>query len=141
MSKRDENKCSRWVFLKNPTISVLAFSNGITMLGFGQILPLIPILLYDQLHASEIEIGITISSFAITRVLSQGPMGSLSDKYGRKPFIVVPLFAYGFVSLFYIFTTQTWHIFMIRAFQGIFSGALWPVSDAMVIFQFSLQTL
>jgi DHA1 family tetracycline resistance protein-like MFS transporter len=133
LSKRDEKKFSRWTFLKNPTISVLAFSNGITMLGFGQILPIIPILLYDQLHASEIEIGVTISSFAITRVLSQGPMGSLSDKYGRKPFIVIPLFAYGLVSLFFIFATQTWHIFMIRAFQGIFSGALWPVSDAMVM--------
>ncbi len=124
---------SRLSFLKNPVISVLVFSNGITMLGFGQILPIIPILLYDYLHASEIEIGLTISSFAITRVLSQGPFGTLSDRYGRRPFIVISLLGYSIVSLLYIFASQTWHILVIRAVQGLFSGALWPVSDAMVM--------
>ncbi|MEM1986067.1 MAG: MFS transporter [Nitrososphaeria archaeon] len=124
---------SRWTFLKNPVISVLVFSNGITMLGFGQILPIIPILMYDYLHASEIEIGLTISSFAITRILSQGPIGALSDKYGRKPFITLSLLGYSVVSFLYIFASQTWHILTIRAIQGFFSGALWPVSDAMVM--------
>lgn len=103
------------------------------MLGFGQILPIIPILMYDYLHASEIEIGLTISSFAITRVLSQGPIGALSDKYGRKPFIILSLLGYSIVSFLYIFASQTWHILSIRAIQGLFSGALWPVSDAMVM--------
>ncbi len=103
------------------------------MLGFGQILPIIPILMYDYLHASEIEIGLTISSFAITRILSQGPIGTLSDKYGRKPFITVSLLGYSIVSFLYIFAFQTWHILAIRAVQGFFSGALWPVSDAMVM--------
>ena len=124
---------SRWSLLKNPVISVLVFSNGITMLGFGQILPIIPILMYDYLHASEIEIGLTISSFAITRVLSQGPFGSLSDRYGRRPFIIISLLGYSIVSFLYIFASQTWHILAIRAVQGLFSGALWPVSDAMVM--------
>ncbi|MEM3403367.1 MAG: MFS transporter [Nitrososphaeria archaeon] len=128
-----EASFSRRSLLRNPTIGILILSNGITMLGFGQILPIIPILLYDKLNASEIEIGLTISIFAVTRVLSQGPIGSLSDRYGRKAFIVIPLFAYGLVSIFYIFATQTWHVLAIRAFQGFFSGALWPVSDAMVM--------
>jgi len=129
----EKTSFSRWSFLKNPVISVLVFSNGITMLGFGQILPIIPILMYDYLHASEIEIGLTISAFAITRVLSQGPFGSLSDRYGRRPFIIISLLGYSIVSFLYIFATQTWHILAIRAVQGLFSGALWPVSDAMVM--------
>jgi MFS family permease len=74
-----------------------------------------------------------IAAFATTRVFFQGPMGALSDRYGRKPFVVFPLLGYALVSTLYLFATAPWHVIAIRAFQGFFSASLWPVSDAIVM--------
>ena len=119
--------------IKNPVIGVLALSNLSVMLGFGQILPLIPVLLVDQLNATALEVSATVAAFAVTRIFFQGPIGALSDRYGRKPFVTLPLLGYTVVSVLYIFANATWMIIAIRGLQGIFSASLWPVSDAIVM--------
>ncbi len=124
---------SRTGFLTSRTTGILALSNAIVMFGFGQILPLVPLLLYNVLGASELEVGLAITSFAVTRVVFQGAFGGLSDRFGRKPFVVFPLLGYGVASLLYVFSSTTVEIIAIRALQGVFSASLWPVSDAIVM--------
>jgi len=119
--------------LGDPVIGVLAFSNMSVMLGFGQILPLLPVLLVDRLNATALEVSATVGAFAITRIFLQGPLGALSDRYGRKPFVTFPLLGYTLVSILYIFANSTWMFIAIRGLQGVFSASLWPVSDAIVM--------
>src|SRR5262249_19053731 len=67
---------------------------------------------------SGISLGVTP---AITTVLS--PLwGRISDRYGRK--IMVERSIVCFIVTFAVmpFLTRPWHVFAIRAFQGLFAG-------------------
>jgi DHA1 family tetracycline resistance protein-like MFS transporter len=59
-------------------------------------------------------------------------MGSLADRFGRKPIILLALAAFTLANVGYLFATTTTAIIIIRAIQGALSSGLYPASMAMV---------
>jgi len=113
------------------TVIILWFISFITMLGIGLIAPLIS--KYAQLlGASNFEIGIVFGSFALARTFAQIPVGYLSDRYGKKIFLLLGIFFYGFFTILYPFANSVIHLIVLRILNGISSSFINPVAGAYV---------
>lgn len=102
------------------------------MLGFGLVMPLLPIYA-RSFGATGTQLGFLTASFAITRAITTFPGGWLSDKMGRKKPIIAGLLAYSVVMALYGFSQDVNHLILLRALQGIASGIVWPVISTMIV--------
>jgi multidrug resistance protein len=117
--------------LKYKNFLELCLAVLVSMIGFGLIIPLLPI--YGrQLGASGLTLGLLTSLFAITRSITSYPGGLLADKLGRKKLIVTGLFIYTIVMFLFGVSTNLYHLLILRACQGAASGIVWPVAATMV---------
>lgn len=66
-------------------IGIIMFTE---VLGFSLILPFLPYYA-ESLGATPIIIGLIISSFSISQFISAPIIGKLSDRYGRKPLLII----------------------------------------------------
>jgi len=94
--------------------------------GFTLVMPFLPLYLTqlgltdvgDIAFWSGISLGITP---AITAFLSP-VWGKLSDRFGRKIMVERSLICFVITMVVFAFVTKPWHVFAIRAFQGLFAG-------------------
>lgn len=103
----------------------------VSMIGFGLIIPLLPIYA-REMGASGIYLGLLTSLFGVTRSITSVPGGILADKLGRKKLIVTGLFVYTVVMFLFGVSTNLYHLLLLRACQGAASGIVWPVAATMV---------
>jgi DHA1 family tetracycline resistance protein-like MFS transporter len=93
----------------------------IDMLGFGLILPLLPYYA-ETFGASDTLIGLLVASYAAAQLLGAPILGRLSDRFGRRPVLLISLFGtmLGFIMLG---TARTlWVLFASRILDGITGG-------------------
>lgn len=65
----------------------------------------------------------TSMAFMVFAVFLTSPIwGSLGDNYGRKKTLVFSTLFYGMTQIAYGMSTQLWHILLLRAIAGMFSG-------------------
>ena len=69
------------------TIFAIVF---IDLLGFGIVIPLLP-LYAEKYHPSPLTFGLLLSSYSAMQFLFAPILGRLSDRFGRKPVLVVSL--------------------------------------------------
>lgn len=119
--------------MKNNTLITLLLSVFIALLGIGIIVPVMPIFA-RELGAGGFALGMIIAAFSITRGLLQPVVGSLSDRWGRKGFLITGLFVYGLVGLFIPHATGVPDLIIIRAFHGIGSAMIVPIAMAYMSF-------
>ncbi|MCI0820193.1 MAG: MFS transporter, partial [Chloroflexi bacterium] len=82
---------------RTATLATLFLAVFIALLGLGIVIPLLPIYA-DGLGASGIMIGLMVAGFSISRGVLQPLVGSMSDKHGRKRFLVAGLLIYSVVG-------------------------------------------
>ena len=72
----------------------------VDLLGFGLILPLLPYYA-EAFGATPFLTGLLVSSYAAAQLIGAPVLGRLSDRYGRKPMLIVSLFGsfVGFLML------------------------------------------
>ena len=102
-----------------------------SMLGVGIIVPFLP-LYARSLGASALVMGLIFSAFSFTRTLSMPYVGMLSDRHGRRRFLIVGLAGYAVLALALAVANTPWELVANRALQGIFAGMIIPVSMALV---------
>lgn len=110
---------------------VLFFSIFSTITGVGIVVPLLPVWAHN-LGASGFYIGMIFGAFSLSRTFLLPFFGYLSDKKGRKPFIVSGLFAYALISIAFIYAKDTDTLVAIRFIQGIASAMIMPVTQAYI---------
>jgi len=110
---------------------ILALSIFSSMLGVGIIAPLLP-LYAENLGATGVWLGIIFAGFSISRAIFMPIIGRLSDRYGRKLFIVIGLFAYSVTSLGYIWANDVYQLTLVRLIQGVAAGMIIPVAQAYI---------
>ena len=100
------------------------------VLGWTIILPFLP---YYALEfgASPLVVGLILSSFSVFQFISAPIIGKLSDKYGRKPLLMISQFStfVGFIILG--FANSLFMIFLSRVVDGLF-GSNMTLSNAYV---------
>ena len=112
-------------------ISVLFALAFLATLGYGIMIPTLSV--YAHSHgASHADIGVMISAFATAQLLTQIPMGRLSDWIGRVYMVV---FGFGLMALaatLYHFATGSGEFMLLQALAGVGGGCLWPPLMAML---------
>lgn len=111
--------------------ATLFFSLFATITGVGIVVPLLPVYAHS-LGATGIYIGLIFGAFSLSRTVFLPFFGRLSDRKGRRPFIVIGLLAYTFASLAFIFSSSVNHLIVVRFLQGIASAMIMPVVQAYV---------
>jgi len=107
----------------------LLLSVFIALLGIGIIIPVMPVFA-TELGANGLALGMIIAAFSVTRGLLQPVVGNLSDRWGRKGFLVTGLFVYGLVGLLIPQAGSIINLLLIRAFQGVGSAMIVPIGMA-----------
>ncbi|MFC1669170.1 MFS transporter [Spirochaetota bacterium] len=116
---------------KKKVFTTLFISIFVTLIGVGVVVPLLPVYAHD-LGASGLYIGFIFGAFSLSRAICLPFFGKISDKKGRKPFILVGLFSYSLVSIAFVFTKSIESLVFVRFLQGIASAMIIPVAQAYV---------
>ena len=105
--------------MKKKSALVLIFLTVfIDLLGFGILIPILPSFSVKELKIDEAAIGIAIAAYSFIQFLFNPVLGKLSDKYGRKPVIVVCLFLNAVGYIIFSFT----HSYLMLLFSRIIAG-------------------
>ena len=117
------------------SLLVIFLTIFIDLLGFGIVLPLLP--LYADQFATDPAgwiIGLLMASFSIMQFLFAPLWGALSDRIGRRPVIIIGLTGsvvfYTLFGVAAIFKSLTW-LFITRIGAGI-AGATVPTAQAYI---------
>jgi MFS family permease len=102
-------------------ISVLIGIGFVDMLGFAMVFPLLPFYAL-RLQADAWVIGWMIASFSIAQLASSPVWGRVSDRFGRRPALIVGLAASGVAFVVFGFATSIWMLFLSRIIQGAGGG-------------------
>lgn len=108
--------------MKKPII-VIFITIFIDMLGFGIIIPILPIF-SKELGAANYQVGLIAMSFPLMNFLFAPFWGSLSDRYGRRPIILVSVLITGLAYLLFSQTVNLWLLLLSRLLSGIGSANL-----------------
>jgi MFS family permease len=103
----------------------------IAFLGIGIIAPIVPIYAVD-LGATGITLGLMIAAFSVSQGALQPVVGNLSDRKGRKRFLVTGLSIYAVVGLAYTLATSVEQLILIRLFNGVGSAMIAPIVMAYI---------
>ncbi|OGQ95664.1 MAG: quinolone resistance protein [Deltaproteobacteria bacterium RIFOXYD12_FULL_57_12] len=117
--------------MKNHLLATLLLTVFIALLGIGIIVPVMPVFA-TSLGASGMALGLIIAAFSISRGICQPIVGSLSDRFGRKGFLMSGLAVYGLVGLLVPEASSVANLIGIRAFHGVGSAMIVPVAMAYV---------
>jgi MFS family permease len=101
------------------------------MLGVGIIAPLLPGYA-KSLGANGLVLGLIFSIFSLSRTCFTPVVGILSDRWGRKHFMVTGLFAYFILSLAYVQAQSTPILLVVRALHGLAAALIIPMANAYV---------
>jgi DHA1 family tetracycline resistance protein-like MFS transporter len=104
----------------------------IDITGWGIIIPVIPKLIKELIHGDISEAakygGWLTFAYAITQFLFAPLIGNLSDKFGRRPIILISLFAFSLDYLLLAFApTITW-LFIGRIIAGLTGASITTAS-------------
>lgn len=112
-------------------IIILFFTLVVVMLGFGMVIPIMPFLI-ESMGASGSTLGLLMATFALMQLIFSPVWGSLSDRIGRKPVLVIGVFGFGITMVLFGLSTQLWMLFAARALSGILSSATMPTAMAYI---------
>jgi DHA1 family multidrug resistance protein-like MFS transporter len=103
-------------------VALLSFSLVTVTLGFGMIIPIFPFYI-EKLGASGRDMGLLIATAALFEFLFAPLWGSISDRTGRKPILMIGMVGYGLSSLLFGLSTRLWMLYASRALSGLLSSA------------------
>lgn len=105
------------------------------MIGFGLVMPVMPALISDLTGLENVEAvawaGPIIAVYALMNFLFGPLLGGLSDKYGRRPVILISVAMLGVNFLISGLASSLWMLFFGRVLSGI-SGATFSTANAYI---------
>jgi multidrug resistance protein len=102
---------------------VLMVTAFIDMVGLLMVLPLLPFYA-KALGGSGFVVGVLVSSFAIAQLLASPFWGRFSDRYGRRPALLIGLTAAAIAYVIFAFASSLWLLFVMRIVQGAGGGTV-----------------
>jgi DHA1 family tetracycline resistance protein-like MFS transporter len=125
-----ESLASKYGIVVKRMTPIIVLSLIVDVLGFLMIMPLLPQYALS-FGASDFMIGIIISANALTGMIFGPVWGRLSDKYGRKPILLISQL--GTIASFAILATanSTMMLLFSRLLDGMFGGQI-PTINAVL---------
>ncbi len=116
---------------KKASTGIIFLTVFIDLLGFGILIPILPIFASKQLGISDFEIGMIVAIFSLVQFLFNPVLGKLSDKIGRRPIIVSTLLITASSYILFTFAHSFWLLFLSRLLAG-FGGSNIGVAQAYI---------
>lgn len=114
----------------NRNLLIIALIALVNMLGYGIIIPI----LYaysKKFGLSDFQNGLLFASFSICQFIATPIIGRLSDKYGRRPMLLMSISGTALSFFIMAFAPNAWFLFLARALDGITAGNI-PVAFAVI---------
>ncbi|HEX8889589.1 MAG TPA: MFS transporter [Pyrinomonadaceae bacterium] len=109
--------------MKRSPLLVIFITVFIDLVGFGIVIPVLPFYVEGtKFHASTRMVGLLFASYSIMQLIFTPILGRLSDKYGRRPILLISLLGTATGFLILGFATTLWMLFMGRIIDGISGG-------------------
>ena len=123
----------------NKNIAVLLVGLFLVMVGFGITLPVLPFYIQRFSLANGIpperlwlHVGLITGSYPLMQFLFSPLLGSLSDKIGRRPFILCGLAGYSVTMFLFSISGSLLFLYLFRLLAGLFSAAFLTASSAYI---------
>lgn len=95
----------------------------VDMMGLLVVVPLIPFYA-DSMGGHGLVVGLLMSSFAVAQLLSAPLWGRVSDRFGRRPALLIGLSAAAVAYVIFAFANTLWLLFLSRLVQGAGGGTV-----------------
>lgn len=118
--------------LSSASFQMLFFAVFIDLFGFGIIIPILPDIAVDNFGASGFEYGLILAFYSLMQFLFAPFWGSLSDKRGRRPVILIGLGGSSIGFAIFAIATNLYMIYLARIVAGIFTSATLTVANAYI---------
>jgi MFS family permease len=102
---------------------VLIITNFVDMVGLLMIIPLMPFYA-RELGGGALIVAILMSAFTAAQLLSAPMWGRFSDRYGRRPALLVGLTASCIAYVVFAFASSIWLLLLSRIVQGAGGGTV-----------------
>jgi DHA1 family tetracycline resistance protein-like MFS transporter len=103
----------------------------IDVLGMGLVIPILPRLVQDLLGGpvgeASFVFGLLVSIYSVMQFFCAPVLGALSDRFGRRPVILMALAGLGFDYLLLSLAPTIWWLVLGRVVAGIFGATFTPV--------------
>ncbi|MEJ2546689.1 MAG: MFS transporter, partial [Gemmatimonadota bacterium] len=111
-------------------LGIIFLTVFLDLVGFGIVLPLLPFYATD-LGATPLVVGLIISSYSAMQFLFSPVWGSLSDRHGRRPLLILGLFGSAASYIVFGLAQSIAVLLFSRIIAGIM-GANIPVAQAYI---------
>jgi MFS transporter, DHA1 family, tetracycline resistance protein len=112
---------------KKAAIGFIFITLLIDVTGLGLIIPVFPKLIKELIHgdtsAASSWNGWLLFAYAIMQFICAPILGNLSDKYGRRPVLLLSLFGFGVDYIFLSFAPTIGWLFVGRIIAGMFGAS------------------
>lgn len=118
------------MFRENRNLFIIALIAIVNALGYGIIIPV----LYSysvRYGLSAFENGLLFAIFSLCQFIATPLIGRLSDKYGRRPMLLLSISGTALSFLMMAFAPNALFLFISRALDGITAGNI-PVASAVI---------
>jgi DHA1 family multidrug resistance protein-like MFS transporter len=113
------------------SLALLFFALLVAMLGFGIIIPLLPFLV-EKFGGGGMSMGLLMAIFSVMQFAFSSFWGALSDRYGRKPILILGTAGNAITMFGFGFSASLGWLYFFRALGGLFSSAVTPVAMAFI---------
>ena len=116
--------------MQNRRLLTLFLIVFIDLLGFSLILPLLPFYA-ETFGATPFPIGLLVAAYAAAQLVGAPLLGRLSDRFGRRPVLLISLIGTFIGFLILGFASSLWMLFASRLLDG-FTGGNISVAQAYI---------
>jgi MFS family permease len=104
-------------------LTIIFMTVFIYLVGFGIVIPIMPLLARD-FGATAVQVGLLMAIFSAMQFLFSPFWGRLSDRYGRRPILLLCLAGESLAYLSFAFADDLTWLFLSRAVAGFFGASL-----------------
>jgi DHA1 family multidrug resistance protein-like MFS transporter len=111
--------------------ALLFLTMFVSMTGFGVIMPILPYYA-ENMGATATHLGLLTGMYAGMQFLFAPVWGRISDRWGRKPVMLLGLFGFALTFAGFGLSTELWMMFVSRAISGLITSATMPTVMAYI---------
>jgi len=109
--------------MKRSPLVVIFTTVFIDLVGFGIVIPVLPFYAEGlRFNATPRTVGLLFASYSLMQLIFAPILGRLSDKYGRRPVLLISIIGTGIGFLILGFAKTLWMLFAGRILDGITGG-------------------
>lgn len=116
--------------MKNRNLFIIALIAVVNALGYGIIIPIL--YSYSKKYGlTDFQNGLLFAIFSVCQFASTPFIGRLSDKYGRRPLLIISITGTALSFFMMAFAPTAMFLFLARALDGLTAGNI-PVASAVI---------